>query len=138
MEQVFVSHLVPATAAPTTAIVYFPLDPFCATHHNSTCPPLISEKVPMLTEALEQMIVDKPHPIIIPKLAELLGEDDPQEEPAPLSAIFILFSLMVSMPEVSGFSVLAALTSPIITPTSTAPPLLLSLDPITVLLLVEP
>lgn len=84
------------------------------------------------------MMVDKLATLIVVSIvAELFRDDQPQDEPAPLSTISLPSSLLVSLLEVSGLGILVGLTSLVATPTFNAPPLLLSLIPITVLLVVE-
>lgn len=84
------------------------------------------------------MTVQRLAPVVFPALDELFGEDELQEDPTTLPDISFLSSLLVSALEVSDLGVLAGLASPIRMPTLAAPPLLLSLAPVTVLPAVMP
>lgn len=75
--------------------------------------------------------------VVVPMLEELFGVDKLQDKLAFIYTISFLFSLLVSLLEVSDLGVLVEFTSPVATPTSTAPLLLLPLAPITILLVVE-
>lgn len=66
----------PTTAAPTIALFVPPPKPSLTTFITSTCPPLMPEMVPVLVEALEQIMVDKSALVVVPTLAELCGEDE--------------------------------------------------------------
>lgn len=76
----------------------------------------------MLAEALRQMMVEKLALAEVRLLAELFGEDKPQEDLFMLPTISLPSSLLVLFPEVFNLSVLTGLVSPIVTPTFTAPP----------------
>lgn len=108
-------------------------EPPCEQRLESTCPLLIVETVPILAEALGQMSLQRLAPIVIHMLAELFGEDEPQEDLTTLSTIFLPSSLLVLAPEVSDLGILASLASSIVMRALAAPPLSLSLAPITVL-----
>lgn len=98
----------------------------------------------MLVEVLGQITVGKPPLMVVPLLEELLGDNKPQEEPAPNPAIFLTSSFMVLLLEESIWGLLAeaatllGFPSPITTPTSAAPPPLLFLTPVPIFPVIEP
>lgn len=65
------------------------------------------DMVPVLVEVLGQIMVDKRPPVVVPMLAEVFREDNPQEKFALLLAISLLSSLMMWLPEISDLDVLA-------------------------------
>lgn len=125
---------VPSADAFATVIIDPSLVSSPTTLLASICPPLISEIVPVLSKVLGQMAVDRLASMVVPLRAELFGDDMPQEEPVPLSAMSLLSSLQVSLMGVSNLSVLAGGMSPIPIPTPVAALSLLSLVSITILL----
>lgn len=92
----------------------------------------------VLVEALGQITVDTLASMVVPTLAELFGEDEPQKKPALLPTISLPSSLLVLLLEVSDLGIKAGLASPVMTTTSIAPHPSLSLASVTVLPAVMP
>lgn len=83
------------TVAPAPVIIATIPEPNREEQWESTCPLLMTEMVLVLTEVLEQIIVEKLALVVVPTLVELFGKYKPQEEPDLLPAISLLSSLFL-------------------------------------------